>query len=572
MDFLITLRAAFGVIFVLFLPGLAWSYVFFKKEIDAAERMTLNFGLSIALPTLAIFYLNRYFGMKITAFNSFLTIIAICAIAIGILWKNKELGIQNIENLISIDKLKLKEKLKPSKNTIALLLILLLAAYLNYIPHANYDYPVHRDEWDRMAYAKAIINDESTAYVEPYLGEKIVTNDLEIGFNLWLAELKLITGLSWLFIFKYFSIFAPVLLVLSSYIFASKFGYGLESAFFVSLIPTTVHLLGPGFLVPSSLAIAFIPLTLLLAFNAADRFYYAALFILSLFLLYLHPSIAVANFGMLAIYLLASKKWSISVPLILAGAFALPLFAPYVFDKGAKAAVVSGFVNFAELYKEFGYLPAIFFVIGVFFILEKRKEDATIAYAALALLFLNLIYRQTEVSLFIVPARNYLILFLLMSIAAGSALAKVKNKKLLLILALIILFVSYQHHASAKYYRIIDEREFNDYLWIKDNLTEEGKALIDPWKAVAFTPIAERKVYSRIVGPAGFKGIKTHYEDNAIYEERNKKIHEFFKNNCNETEFLLANNISIVYAPMGCDNPDMREVKKGIYVSLVEKI
>jgi len=50
MGILELLRIIFGSVFVLFLPGLAWSFVFFKKEeIDVIKRIALSFGLSIAL-------------------------------------------------------------------------------------------------------------------------------------------------------------------------------------------------------------------------------------------------------------------------------------------------------------------------------------------------------------------------------------------------------------------------------------------------------------------------------------------------------------------------------------------
>jgi len=53
--------------------------VFFEREeIDALERLAISFGLSIALVPLIIFILNKYFGIKITAFNSLLIIIILC--------------------------------------------------------------------------------------------------------------------------------------------------------------------------------------------------------------------------------------------------------------------------------------------------------------------------------------------------------------------------------------------------------------------------------------------------------------------------------------------------------------
>ena len=62
MDFAEVLRVVFGSIYVLFLPGFVWSYVFFRKgEIDGTERIALSFGLSIALVPLLTFWMNYLF-------------------------------------------------------------------------------------------------------------------------------------------------------------------------------------------------------------------------------------------------------------------------------------------------------------------------------------------------------------------------------------------------------------------------------------------------------------------------------------------------------------------------------
>lgn len=87
-------RIVFGSVYVLFLPGFILSYVFFSKTaksenkekgtIDWIERIALSFGLSIAIVPLAVFYLNLI-GVSINLLNSFLTILGIIIICIGIL-------------------------------------------------------------------------------------------------------------------------------------------------------------------------------------------------------------------------------------------------------------------------------------------------------------------------------------------------------------------------------------------------------------------------------------------------------------------------------------------------------
>ncbi len=68
-------RLFFGSLCVLFLPGFAWSYVFFaRKKIDWLERVALSFGLSIALVPISVFWLNWLFHMKITVLSTYATV------------------------------------------------------------------------------------------------------------------------------------------------------------------------------------------------------------------------------------------------------------------------------------------------------------------------------------------------------------------------------------------------------------------------------------------------------------------------------------------------------------------
>src|SRR4030067_1781163 len=78
------LRLFFGGLFFLFIPGLAWSYVFFgRRNIDWIETVALSSGLSIALVPLSVFWLNWLFDMKITLLNTSLTVCGLIIIAGG---------------------------------------------------------------------------------------------------------------------------------------------------------------------------------------------------------------------------------------------------------------------------------------------------------------------------------------------------------------------------------------------------------------------------------------------------------------------------------------------------------
>lgn len=83
MDVLIGLRMVFGTVFVLFIPGFAWSFVFFRREeIDWIERIALSFGLSIALVPLTIFWLNSFFDVRITLINSFIVVLILTLVPV----------------------------------------------------------------------------------------------------------------------------------------------------------------------------------------------------------------------------------------------------------------------------------------------------------------------------------------------------------------------------------------------------------------------------------------------------------------------------------------------------------
>ena len=75
------IRAIIAFFLVFFIPGFAWTFVFFKS-INYIERAVLSIGLSIAMVTLSVLALNVIFGMRITGANALFTIILITVIGV----------------------------------------------------------------------------------------------------------------------------------------------------------------------------------------------------------------------------------------------------------------------------------------------------------------------------------------------------------------------------------------------------------------------------------------------------------------------------------------------------------
>lgn len=74
-------RAVLAFVLVFFLPGFAWTLIFFRgRQINAIERLALSFGLSIAIVVLSIMALNIVFDVRITGFNSVLIIIVVTVV------------------------------------------------------------------------------------------------------------------------------------------------------------------------------------------------------------------------------------------------------------------------------------------------------------------------------------------------------------------------------------------------------------------------------------------------------------------------------------------------------------
>ncbi len=82
------IRALLGFILVFFLPGFAWTLVFFK-QINIIERVALSLGLSIAVVTISLLFLNKIVGLRITGFNSVLVIIVVTIIPVAFYYLNR---------------------------------------------------------------------------------------------------------------------------------------------------------------------------------------------------------------------------------------------------------------------------------------------------------------------------------------------------------------------------------------------------------------------------------------------------------------------------------------------------
>ncbi len=471
------------------------------------------------------------------------------------------------------------------KSAYLMLPIMALAFYIAFIPHQGYPYLVHIDEWVHLAYSKAILQAGSTTVIEPFFGESTrgLSSNLEAGFHLFWGVFHQISGISWLTIFKYFPGIVFMFTVLSVYVIAQRQGFGWEAALLTCLIPTTIGILGPGFLVPVALGLLFIPLALFLAFNFRSGWADFVLFVFTSLLLSMHAPSAIVLVLVLSPYILLNLKGNFKHSLGITLAVIVPFLVPFpwIFGMLLPAAkslltpqLLPTYVDFPQFIRTYGYLPILLSLLGTFLLaIRGGKENYSLIFGLLALLVMLVTFFTFRYGISIMYERGLMYMMLMVGIIAGAGLAGVKNlslpakltaqlrvpvitqnagKFLCLILVGLVLAIGIPDRQGTAYYHMIDGEDYQAFVWIKENVDKDyEKAILDPWKATAFTAITGRNIYTRI-----------HTFPEPIDEEAS----EFLGGGSSDTAFLRENGISIIYTREKVRNPDLVEVRKDIYL------
>ena len=472
--------------------------------------------------------------------------------------------------------------------------ILALAFYMTFIPHINYPYPMHVDEWVHLAYSKAMLQAGDTTFIDPFFGHSTfnITSNLEAGFHLLWGVFHQISGIPWVTIFRYFPGIVFIITVLSVYVLARRQGYGWEAALFTCLIPTTAGIMGPAFLVPVAMGLLFFPLSLFLAFNFKTVWSYLVLFLFTVFLLSMHATTAVGLVIIFIPYILLNLKGNFKHSLGITLALAIPFLAlfPWIFGMildEAKGLLTPYFhkpyVQLPRVIQAYGYLPVLFSLLGTFLLaIRGGKKNYGLILGLIALLLMLVTYFTLHYGLQALYVRGLMYMMLMLSIVAGAGLMGVKNLRLparfsdrlrvplitqnagrFLCLALIgvMLAISIPDRLDNPYYQMIDREDYQAFVWIRDNVDEDyEKAILDPWKATAFTAITGKHVYTRI-----------HMRPKSSDE----KAYAFLRSGSTNTTFLVENGISVIYTRVyggsgntnySSTNPDLVQLAKNIYL------
>jgi hypothetical protein len=462
--------------------------------------------------------------------------------------------------------------------------VLALAFYIGFIPHQSYPYPVHLDEWHNYAYAQALTSAHSISFPDPWRGggPQLFPNP-EVGYNVFWSVFHMVSGIPLLTIYRFFPSVIFMFTALAVYVLCRREGFGWEASLFVCLIPTTVGILGPAFMVPVALGLAFMPLALFIALNYRTWWSYTILYVFIMFMLAIHAPTAVGLMLVLVPFILLNLKGSFWHSIGLALALGSPFILRFPWVSSILRDETQGLLTASELSKNvalphimgtYGYIPVTLGVAGIIaFVFKGGKKRYGLLLGLLVLLLMLVVRYTFHYGEDIMYFRGLHYMMLMMSIVAGAGLMLIREIRLpeslpvppgmtpvtrhignILCLALVglILYTAIPERQDTRYYHMIDETDYQAFVWIKDNVDASyQKAVLDPWKATAFTAITGRPVVTRI-GEA-----PTVKDAEAV---------GFLTEGCKDTGYLRDNGIAIVYTPAPVNNAELVEVRQNIYL------
>lgn len=582
-------RFLFGV-FLMVLSGYLWSIVIFKK-MSSVERVVFGFGFTLAFSSFVVMLSS--FWIKVT--SSFLFIFFIIYIGATVPFlamKIKKSGLP----------FSLPEKKKMIKGVI-LAGILLFVFYMTFLPHSVNDYnlPFHADEWIHWGYTHGFMNHGDMEFPNPFTGGNEAISP-EIGFHVFLANFKWLFGAELVTIF----LFMPSLLAVFTSLAAFCLGerserkFGLEAAFLVAFIPTSVRFLGPSFLVPLSLGLFLALFSLLIAQLEGYR-KYPLLLSLVFFTALVHPPSAVAMVITLlcyAIFLPIEKKYKegavITLATIIPFLIAYFIIPKNYFEMGINALFGEEYVStLPKVLLSLDYLGNIvwtlFFFASFMAIYKGKALQRGMFLAAFSFILIIFLYDKYTFGLPIIYDRSFSYLFLFVAVLAGYGLAGVRgygeggikyvitrlekifqnrNKRKILTkggsIAITILLCStiaslaIPEHKEEEYYKMVNENEFSTFDWIGGNIDKYRddyhsfeKAAVNPSKASVFSAVTGVYTLSAIFHPK--YGVNILDEVNDFLDGKGKNI-----------DFLEKYDIEVIYGD--AENEYIEMVHENVYL------
>jgi hypothetical protein len=587
----VELLTLIGGLLILTIPGYLWSY-FFSQTLTSLERLVFGFFTGLLYLSIASYALSFLFP--------------ITAILIWLLYLAFLLPIL----LLALYKLAthrthlptLKLTIPQNKTTLLLLALLCFSFLMALLPHLhnNYYLPFHVDEWIHWSYTRAILEQATPSFINPYTGTGTITTP-QIGFHLITASLHWLTGTNLLTLFVFLPAFLGILLSITAFLIGNRSPrpFGLEAAFLVAFIPTTVRYLGPSFYVPSTLGLLLLVFLLwLIQQKTILSIILYPFLIFGIFLV--HPVLALAAIGILfvhTLFLILEKQYRHA--LLTAGLTVLPMLLVVLFTSIFTSRwnwIIETFLQSASgqqypfdfnlpsilvSFTDLGLLTWGVLLIGVYISFIKGTSLLkTLSISTIAFIIVIGLYDKLGYGFPSIYERLFLALFLLVTLLAGFGLAelrrslvdlkqrdhlrtitqKIRHIDLLipLTLGIIILLIALPTHLSTPYYQMITEQDYQTFTWISENIDtyrdanhSYSRAAVDPFKASPFSAVTGLFIISSSMNPV--------YRYDLV-----PPMETFLREKCVNTSFLGTYKLSVIYGD--ADNANLTKIYEKVYL------
>lgn len=587
-DFLELIKLLIGV-FVIVLPGYLLSYLF-SKLFTRLERIVFGFILGVILFSVGPYVLNVFFNVYLSREIILLLYLLYTIPAVLIfsyIWYKSGKHILEIPRFFT-------------RKNLLLLSLLSFILFMTFLPHfsMNYYLPFHVDEWIHWSLSRAVMDQGSVTFPDPYIGSGTLANP-EIGFH------TLTTSISWLTTSSLYTLFLfmPSIIALFLGLTAYNIGeradkkFGLEACLLISLIPTTTRSLGPSFYVAVSTGLL---LLIFLVWLIQQKQYSFSLLITPVLwcLFLIHPVTAFAGIIIAIIYslmLVVEKNYKIAIitgmnialtciPLVILltilsrWKYAFDIFLKVLTGGENVSYLPAIYVNFSDL----GLVTWMLFVIGGYFVISRGKSlQFTLCFSALSFIIIVGLFGVFGYGMSIMYERSFLYLFLFVILVAAIGLRELrdaipmllnkyypsqitrydkhlKHTFIPIVIVCLVLISAVPTHIETPYYKMISEQDYETFIWIRDNIDtyrDENNtymvAAVHPYKASPFSAVTGLYILCSSMTPL-------------IRYISSDKMESFFADRGRNTTFLYKNRISVVYG--SCDNSNLTMIHPQVYL------
>lgn len=387
---------------------------------------------------------------------------------------------------------------------------------------SDFPFPVHVDEHNHLAQQYAISRQGTIDIDDPYTGEpppsplfSISGFRQERGFDLALVQAHQLTGLEPTAQARFLPALQATLLAALVYATLAPTRGAWVSALFVAAIPTTVHFLGPGFLVPSAFTLSWVATALHVSLRAKGGRRLAALALLETGAFFLHLVMGTLVLATAALATTFRKDPPRDRLVLLAVCF-LPLvwIGPVVAQQVADAVSFENSLSFQPgiLYKA-GVPLLVAALAGLVLAFAPQRDDTAplrvfgvLALAITASLAWSIAADHHSDATYtrLVPTW-----FLCVGALAGWAVGWLSDRvaawtrqdwarlATAAVLALVLLAPAVKFHLGTPYYRVFDDGTWQDGRILgASNATGQDVFLADPWRAPIYNGLSGALPYT----------------------------------------------------------------------------